>query len=155
MRSPAFAKGPYFGTVPHTRVIIFGPTATGPAAFLNNGVVIGYSHESGEGDGDWFYEWAGAGEAGGHTWTVRYFWTGMILATGAAQFNIQVESSTGGGFAAYSDTYTTITPSENFSIPKIVETPSGRFGDHMSKVEVPEWSNVLDRWPSAIGFEPA
>lgn len=154
-RLPTFANGPLFGTLPHSRVIVFVPNAAGVALFMRDGIVIEYSHSTSEGPDDWNYTWKGVATVDGNDWQCSYNWDGMDQATGLCHQNLTIESSTGGGFA----NWTTPVILPKIALPVVMdlnaEAPSGRFGDPAQKIDVVEWSDVASRWPNAHAFPKA
>jgi len=42
-REPTFAKGQWFGGVPHTRVVIIAPAASGTWSMLIGGILLGFA----------------------------------------------------------------------------------------------------------------
>lgn len=149
-RPPGYAKGQWFGGVPHSRVIVFLPAATGVFAWLRDGIVIPLVTEIGTDTDNGYAEWMGEVTVDGVVFTVRWIWFTMVAEDGTCRFVGQVQAA-GFPFETFaSEEYFRPSLASAYTMTVGYDDPAGSSGGTLTKWDVPEWSDVVERWPDAI-----
>lgn len=148
-RPPTFYNGQWFGALPHTRVILTWPGAYGDYAWAADGMVVENRVYSGADPNNKSAIWQGYYDIGGSTYSLLYQWRVTDIGGGEALTRLFLAKQGAGiQWDAYRS-YVPLRPAD--SIPFIVGLPGYdvQIGATGSKVEIPEWSDVVSRWPNA------
>ena len=151
-RKPTFAKGPMFGGVPHTRVILFCPDASGEAAFLKDGALMEFFEGFDLGFNSWLYRWKGQANISGATWEAEYYWSGMDVQTGSTLLHANFIKFSSATLANYFLDSPPLDLSKPITVDLQGESPTGAFGSTCKKVDVPEWADPVEMWPNLTEF---
>ena len=142
------------GGVPHSRVILTWPGATGDFAQWSEGVVVqAFQYEAT--DPNYAYGlWGGGLLWQGMELEVLYSWECVDKGGGEAVTRCAVNQTFVAELWDGYRTYVPLRPAE--SMPFQVGLPGyeTQLGITASKVDVPEWSDVVSRWPNAIETIP-
>lgn len=151
-RSPLFAKGPLFGPVPHTRVLVNATFTENDTLKLNQGIVIEFDEVRTDDPPFWDYRWEGFGIVDGEEWTVRYTSAGMNTENGQWAFEVFFQRMDPYAFATYDAVVALPNLTTLISLPLRSSSPFGAWSGVCVRESVPEWSPVADRWPNAVGL---
>lgn len=151
-RSPAFAKGQWFGGVPHTRIVIQQPGDWSLIfSAINRGILLQMSNSDFSDPNIGFAEWRG-------TYVVIpnvlnavcvYRWSVASEVAGTANFLYHQTFSAGIPelYGAIQQTRPDLPA--NKVLPLSIRIPDNSFTPTVvTKFDVPEWADVLERWPT-------
>lgn len=152
-RPPNFAKGQWFGGVPHTRVVIQS-IGTWSALYrqLNDGILLEQTNSDFTDPNLGFAEWRGTYMINPiQGFTCVYRWSVASETVGTCNFTYSQRAffSTPELFGAMQQTNPTLPATKviplSIRIPQSILTPV-----EVVKYDVPEWADVLDRWPDVV-----
>ena len=148
-RPPTFAKGQAFGGVPHSRVFIEGNPSSGLWKWTEDGAVILIFSRIGDDGNFGFVQWQGEGVIEGNAWEVAYGWQVLDAANYTVEFFCNIVRVGEAENATYGSTFTPATLVGPISLGKTSEQGAGGAPPAVTKFEIPEWAEPLNRWPDA------
>lgn len=153
-RPPTFYKGQWFGGVPHSRVIIIWPGAVGDWSPLTGGVVLESSTYSYQDPNNAQATWFGRLAFLGTSFNVTYKWSVTDIGSGEGLTEVSLVGVDRRVYWQGFRTWLPLYPADSMAHQNSNPTWEPLIGLEASKIDVPEWSNVVDFWPNAMATEP-
>ena len=156
-RPPNYAKGQWFGGVPHTRVVVQAIGSWNDSfEALARGILLQMSNSDFTNLNLGFAEWRGTfALPDGRLAVCLYRWSVASEVAGTANFQFRQTFSAGDHelFGALQQTRPVLPAARHIEasirIPDDPGTPAS-----VVKFDVPEWADVLERWPNVQQTEP-
>lgn len=146
-RPPTFARGHYFETVPHSRIIVKSVTASQTLSMFDDGMLVAFTIEGINMAGVRFAVWEGLFDVAAVQWRIQYAWEESEPTIGRSNIFCRAGPEGEPAVLVWQEPNNFTAHSRDKTLPLVLNESGEVMQQPLTKSDVPEWADPTEIFP--------